>query len=41
MIAAYPEQKIARRYRRRAVLAFIGFVAATYALGWLLQEFLG
>jgi len=41
MIAAYPEQEIARRYRRRAVLAFIGFVAATYALGWLLQGFFG
>jgi hypothetical protein len=37
LIAAYPEQELARRYRRRAVLAFIGFAAATYALGWLLQ----
>ena len=29
---------LARRYRRRALLAFAGFAAAVYALAWLLQE---
>jgi hypothetical protein len=37
LIAAFQERDVARRYRRRAVLAFAGFVAATCALGWLLQ----
>jgi hypothetical protein len=41
LIAAFPEGAIARRYRRRAVVAFVGFVAATYALGWLLQGVFG
>ncbi len=41
LIAAFPEGDIARRYRRRAIAAFVGFVAATYALGWLLQGVLG
>jgi hypothetical protein len=41
LIAAYPEKELARRYRRRAVLAFAGFGAATYALGWLLQGVFG
>jgi len=41
LIAAFPEGAIARRYRRRAIAAFIGFVAATYALGWLLQGVFG
>jgi len=37
LIAAFPEGELARRYRRKAILAFVGFVAATAALGWLLQ----
>ena len=37
LIAAYPERELARRYRRRALFAFVGFGIATYALGWLLQ----
>jgi hypothetical protein len=41
LIAALPEGDLARRYRRRAALAFAGFVAATIALGWLLQRVLG
>lgn len=41
MIAAFPEGAIARRYRRRALVAFAGFVAATFALGWLLQGVFG
>ena len=41
LIAAFPERDVARRYRRRAVLAFAGFLAATLALGWVLQRALG
>jgi len=41
LIAAFPEGAIAKRYRRRAIVAFVGFVAATYALGWLLQGVFG
>ena len=41
LIAAFPEGDVARRYRRRAILAFAGFVAATCALGWLLQGAFG
>ena len=41
LIAAFPEGDVAKRYRRRALLAFVGFVAATYALGWLLQGVFG
>ncbi len=37
LIAAYPQKALARRFRRRALLAFAGFGVATYALGWLLQ----
>jgi hypothetical protein len=37
LIAAFPERDVARRYRRRAMLAFSGCVAATCVLGWLLQ----
>src|SRR5690606_32668957 len=37
LIAAYPEKELARRFRRRALIAFVGFGVATYALGWLLQ----
>jgi len=39
LIAALPGEALARRYRRRALLAFIGFAAAVYAFAWLLQEF--
>jgi hypothetical protein len=41
LIAAFPEGDVAKRYRRRALIAFVGFVAATFALGWLLQGVLG
>jgi len=41
MIAAFPEGDVARRYRRKAMLAFAGFAAAVYALAWLLQQALG
>jgi len=41
LVAAYPEQALARRFRRRALLAFAGFGLATYALGWLLQGVFG
>ena len=41
LIAAFPEDAVAKRYRRRAVLAFTGFVAATCAIGWLLQGVFG
>jgi hypothetical protein len=41
LIAAFPEGDIARRYRRRAIVAFVGFFAAAYALGWLLQRAFG
>ena len=40
LIAAFPEGELAQRYRRRAVFAFVGFIAATAALGWLLQRVL-
>jgi len=41
LIAAFPEGDVARRYRRRAIIAFVGFAAAVYALGWLLQGVFG
>jgi len=41
LIAAFPEKALAKRFRRRALLAFVGFGVATYALGWLLQGVLG
>jgi hypothetical protein len=41
LVAAFPEGIVAKRYRRRAMLAFVGFVAATCALGWLLQRVSG
>ncbi len=40
LIAAFPGSDVAKRFRRRALLAFAGFVAGTCALGWLLQEFM-
>ena len=41
LIAALPPGDLAKRYRRRAMLAFVGFVAAVYAFGWLLQSAFG
>ena len=41
LIAAFPEAELARRYRKRAIFAFVGFAAAVYALGWLLQGVFG
>jgi hypothetical protein len=41
LIAAYPEKELAKRFRRRALVAFVGFGLATYALGWLLQGAFG
>ena len=41
LIAAYPEKELAKRFRRRALVAFVGFGLATYALGWLLQGVFG
>lgn len=38
LLAALPPADLARRYRRRAVWAFIAFVAGVYAVGWLLQD---
>jgi hypothetical protein len=41
LIAAFPERHVAKRYRRRAIVAFAGIVSATCALGWLLQGVFG
>jgi hypothetical protein len=41
LLAALPPGDLARRYRWRAAMSFIGFVAAVYALGWLLQGTFG
>jgi hypothetical protein len=41
LLAALPPGDLTRQYRRRAALAFLGFVAAVYALGWLLQSGFG
>lgn len=41
LLAALPPGDLAKRYRRRAAFAFAGFVAAVYALGWLLQRGFG
>jgi hypothetical protein len=41
LIAAFPGGDLAKRYRRRAIMAFVGFAAATYGLGWLLQGVFG
>jgi len=37
LLASFKAAHVARRYRRRAYLAFAGFFAAVYALGWLMQ----
>lgn len=39
VIGALSGEALAKRYRRRAIVAFAGFAAAVYALAWLLQEF--
>ncbi len=41
LLAALPPGDLVRRYRRRALLWFVGFVAAVYAFGWLLQDTFG
>jgi hypothetical protein len=41
LIAALPPGDLVRRYRRRALLAFAGFVMAVTAFGWLLQSAFG
>ena len=41
LLATFPEKELARRYRRKAMVAFAGFALATYALAWLLQGALG
>ena len=41
MIAAFPEGDVAKRYRRKAVVAFTGFAIGVYALAWLLQQAFG
>lgn len=41
MIAAFPEGDVAKRYRRKAVVAFTGFAIGVYALAWLLQQAVG
>ena len=41
LLAALPPGDLSRRYRRRAAFAFLGFVAAVYALGSLLQGAFG
>jgi len=41
LIAALPEGDLAKKYRRRAMIAFAAFVTAVYAFGWLLQGAFG
>jgi hypothetical protein len=41
LLAALPPGDLARRYRRKAAWSFVAFVAAVYALGWLIQEAFG
>jgi len=41
MLAALPPGDLVKRYRRRALFAFVGFVVAVYAFGWLLQRAFG
>lgn len=37
-IAALSPADLVKRYRRRAIVAFVGFVAAVYAFAWMLQH---
>jgi len=41
LIAALPGSDLAKRYRRKALFAFVGFIAAVGAFGWLLQRAFG
>jgi hypothetical protein len=41
LVSALPHNDLVRRYRRQALLAFVGFMAAVFALGWLLQGSFG
>jgi hypothetical protein len=41
LVSALPHADLVRRYQRQALLAFVGFVAAVLALGWLLQDVSG
>mgnify|MGYP001764146072 CR=1 FL=1 len=41
LVSALPHNDLVRRYRRQALLAFVGFMAAVFALGWLLQGAFG
>jgi hypothetical protein len=41
LLAALPPGDLARRYRRRALWAFLAFLVGVYALGWLLQGVFG
>lgn len=41
LVSALPHNDLVRRYRRQALLAFAGFMAAVFALGWLLQGAFG
>jgi hypothetical protein len=41
LLAALPPGDLAKRYRRRALWSFVGFVVGVYALGWLIQDTFG
>jgi hypothetical protein len=41
LLAALAPGDLVKRYRRRALWSFVGFVVAVYALGWLLQDAFG
>jgi hypothetical protein len=38
LLAALPPGNLVKRYRRRAMWAFGGFLVGVYALGWMLQQ---
>lgn len=38
LIAAHPPGDLVKTYRRKAILAFVGFVVGVYAFGWLVQS---
>jgi hypothetical protein len=41
LLAALPPGDLAKRYRRKALWSFVGFVLGVYALGWLIQDTFG
>jgi hypothetical protein len=41
LLASLAPGDLVKRYRRRALWAFVGFVVAVYALGWLVQDAFG